>query len=239
MPRELEFQKYLIELMNDVRYSMRQQAIMLGATSGSGGGGGSPPGGFIGQLGQTNVAGDTDELRELSSGSASNLLWNLNRIRYWETVQFGSSQPNPSFAGQFWVDNSIGNQLNFRNGDDTDWIPISTGQALFTAEGTLSTATGSLRVYNCLSRTVEIKKVFLSVSDAPTGADIIVDLNNGGTTVFTTQSNRPKIVDGANTGYTTTINLATWADGEYLTFDIDQIGSGTPGQNLTVHVVYS
>lgn len=245
MPRELSFNQYLTELLNDVKYTWRQNAIVLGGTSGSGGGYGSPPGGFVGQLPQSAVTGDVDELRVLSSGSATSLLWNLNRIRYWETVQFGTSAPTPTFAGQFWVDTSSGSQLNFRNATDTGWVSASSGsvlpnsQAVFTVEGVVSTGSGSLRIYNSMGRTVTISKVFLSANTAPTGADIIVDLNNNGSTVFSTQSNRPRIVDGANTGYTTTINSSSWADGQYLTFDRDQVGSGTPGSDLTVHVVYS
>ena len=66
-----------------------------------------------------------------------------------------------------------------------------------------------------------------------------VDVNKNGTTIFTTQSNRPTISDGNNTGYTTNIDIASWADGDYLTMDVDQVGSTEPGRNLTVHIVYT
>lgn len=245
MPREQSFYIDLLNRFDYMRQVVKTTSLVLGGSSGSGGGGGSPPGGFIGQLPQTKVSGDTDELVELSSGSASSLLWNLNRIRYWETVQFGSVAPATTFAGQFWVDTSSGSDLNFRNATDTAWISASSGsytpnsQAVFSVEGTVSTGSGSLRIYNTLGRTVTISKVFLGVGTAPTGDSIIVDCNNSGTTIFTNQANRPVITAGNNTGFTTTIDIPAWADGEYLTIDRDSVGSSIPGSDLTAHIVYS
>lgn len=243
--RELDFNKQLIELLNDARYSWRQQAITLGGSSGSGGGGGSPPGGFIGMLPQTVVTADTTEARVLSSGSGTNLVWNLNRIRYWETVQFGTVAPSPTFAGQFWVDTSSGSQLNFRNGDDTGWVSASSGsvslnsQALFSVEGVVSTGSGSMRIYNVLGRTVTISKVFLAVSNPPSGSSLTCDINLDSVSIFSAPGDRPSITAGNYTGYTTTIGTAAWPDGSYLTMDRDAVGASTPGSDLTVHVVYS
>jgi hypothetical protein len=113
------------------------------------------------------------------------------------------------------------------------------GQAVFTVEGAVALSTGTLRIYNCLGKTATISEVFLSAGTAPTGAALIVDVNLDGTTIFTTQSNRPQIAADANTGNTTTIEVASWQDGHYLTMDVDQVGSGVAGSDLTVHVVYS
>jgi hypothetical protein len=112
-------------------------------------------------------------------------------------------------------------------------------ETVFTKEGTLTVGAGTIRIYNKLGSTVTISQVFLSVGTAPTGAAIIVDVNINGTTIFTTQSNRPQIAAGANTGFSTTIESASLADGNYLTADVDQIGSGTAGADLTVHVIYT
>jgi len=108
---------------------------------------------------------------------------------------------------------------------------------IFTVEGDLAVATGKIRIYNLTGVDKTITQAFGSVSNAPTGAAILADVNIDGTTIFTTQSNRLSIAAGANTGTTTTIENATWAAGSYLALDIDQIGSTTPGYNLTVHVV--
>lgn len=110
--------------------------------------------------------------------------------------------------------------------------------AIFTIEEDLTTTIGKLRVYNLTGVTKTITKVYLSVSNAPVGAAIIADVNKNGTTLFTTQTNRPQIAAAAYTGSTATIENNQWADGDYLTLDIDQVGSTSPGFNLTAHVVY-
>ncbi len=85
--------------------------------------------------------------------------------------------------------------------------------------------------------TLTITEVRLKVKTAPTGAAIIVDVNKGGTTIFTTQSNRPQIADGATEGNTTTIEVNSLVKGDDLTFDIDQVGSSTAGSQLMVEII--
>ena len=108
---------------------------------------------------------------------------------------------------------------------------------IFTVEQDLTVNTGKLRIYNMTGTSKTITQVFGSVSNAPVGASVLVDVNIDGTTIFTTQSNRLTIAAGDFTGNTATIENATWAAGSYLTMDIDQIGSTSSGHNLTVHVV--
>jgi hypothetical protein len=110
---------------------------------------------------------------------------------------------------------------------------------MFTVEGTLTVASSPLRIYNCFGATRTISKVFISVNTAPTGASILVDVNLDGTTIFSTQSNRPAITATNFTGVTTTIDVASWQDGHYLTVDVDQIGSTIAGANLTIHIVHA
>jgi len=71
----------------------------------------------------------------------------------------------------------------------------------------------------------------------PVGADIIVDINKNGTTIFTTQGNRPTIPDGQNKGAkSATPDVTAIAEGDIITIDCDQVGSTTPGSDLTVYV---
>ena len=118
-------------------------------------------------------------------------------------------------------------------------LPKLNSQLLSSIEGVLVVTTGKLRFYNETGRTLTISKVKLAVDTAPVGAAIIVDVHKNGVTVFTTQSNRPQIAAAANEGESTTIEVPSWADGDYLTVDVDQIGSSTAGSDLTVHVIYS
>ena len=117
--------------------------------------------------------------------------------------------------------------------------PLS-GQAVFTIEGDVSIGTGSTLIYNHLGRTAHIIGVYVAcpVGSGPVGSDMIIDVHKGGTTIFTNQANRPRIVDGSSTGNTTTIDIPNWANGEYLTVDRDAVGSGTAGSDLTVTIVY-
>jgi len=110
---------------------------------------------------------------------------------------------------------------------------------IFTVEGAISVDSNPLRIYNNFGENKTISEVFLSIDTPPTDASILVDVNKDATTIFTNQANRPSIAAGANTGNTTTVDVPTWADGEYLTMDVDQIGSGTAGSYLTVHIIYS
>lgn len=113
------------------------------------------------------------------------------------------------------------------------------GQTLtYSLAGTVSTGTGKARLYNDTGVPLTIRAVRASVGTAPTGASLIVDVNKGGTTIFTTQANRPTIAAGTNTsGKVTAINVTTLNDGEYVTVDIDQVGSTVAGADLVVQVL--
>ena len=98
--------------------------------------------------------------------------------------------------------------------------------------GALTAVAGSSRLY--LSGSYTLADYRVSVGTAPTGASLIVDINKNGTTLFTTQGNRPTIAAGANLGSTTAPAVTTFAAGDYITVDVDQIGSTVAGSDLAV-----
>lgn len=107
----------------------------------------------------------------------------------------------------------------------------------FSLPGTLDTATGAARIYNDTGVTLTIRSVRASVGTAPTGASILVDIDVSGTTIFTTQANRPAIAVSTNTsGKVTNMDVTTIADGSYFTVDVDQVGSTIAGSDLVVQV---
>jgi len=107
----------------------------------------------------------------------------------------------------------------------------------FATSGTLVASTvGTFRWYNDTGQTLTFISVRASVDTAPTGQSILCDVNVDGTTIWSTQANRVAVAAAANTGESTTFNTTTIADGSYLTVDIDQVGSGTAGADLTVTV---
>lgn len=104
--------------------------------------------------------------------------------------------------------------------------------------GNLVAGTGKHRIYNDSGVDLSIRACRASAGTPPTGQPVIIDVNDDGTTIFTTQANRPTIAAGANTsGSVTSMNDTTWQAGHYLTVDVDQIGSGTAGADLVVQVL--
>jgi hypothetical protein len=82
-----------------------------------------------------------------------------------------------------------------------------------------------------------IDEVVVHVATAPLVQAILIDVNDDGTTIFTTQSNRPSIGAGTNDATSGTPDGGyAIAAGSVITVDIDQVGVGTPGTTLTVFI---
>lgn len=116
-------------------------------------------------------------------------------------------------------------------------VRYSTGQRqllAFSNTGALSVQTGTHRMY--VEHGSTILAVRAAVGTAPTGAAILVDVNKNGTTIFTTQANRPSIAAAGFTALAAAVNVPALAPGDYLTVDVDQVGSTVAGSDLTVTV---
>lgn len=109
----------------------------------------------------------------------------------------------------------------------------------YSATGNVTTGAGKARFVNDTGETLRLRKVSLTVGTAPTGADLLVDVNVNGTTAFSVQANRPKVVAGQTSGSAVpavTGNDVDVAPGAVITVDVDQIGSTVAGADLTVVV---
>ena len=125
--------------------------------------------------------------------------------------------------------------------DGSAWVAIGgTGaiikEVVFSSNGNLTVTPGATRVYNTMGISFHATKVLISVNTPPTGDVVTVDVHKDGVTIFTNQAHRPSIAAGQYTGETTTIDLPDWNDDSYYTVDVDNIGSGDPGSDLTVHI---
>lgn len=105
--------------------------------------------------------------------------------------------------------------------------------------GTLSVQTGV--DYISLPDNATIERVDLIAATAPTGANLICDIerstDGGGswTTIFTGGTNRPVMTAGSRTGNTTTIDVpAATANTHLYRAKISQVGSTIAGANLSV-----
>lgn len=108
----------------------------------------------------------------------------------------------------------------------------------FFKTGALTVTTGTQRLP--IDGTYTIIGTRLMVGTAPTGANILVDVNKNGTSIYTTQANRPSVADGQNAGGPGAApDITALVAGDYLTVDIDQVGSSVAGSDLTVTVIVS
>lgn len=84
---------------------------------------------------------------------------------------------------------------------------------------------------------VEIIEVEAYLGTQPTGSAVTIDLNLNGTTMYTTQANRPSVAVATNSD-TTVPDITTVTDGDTLSVDIDAIDSNGIGAGLSVTVRY-
>lgn len=130
--------------------------------------------------------------------------------------------------------------------DDTSLLETQAGAAqkalesqreliTVTLPGTLSAGAGALR-YPIGTGTWTIASVRVTLGTAPTGSAAIVDVNKNGTTIYATQANRPTVADGANAATGGTASTTSVTAGDYLSVDVDQVGSTTPGSDLVVAI---
>ena len=103
--------------------------------------------------------------------------------------------------------------------------------------GALVAGGGPIRIP--FPRAATITNVAAVINTAPTGASVIIDVNKNGTTIFTTQANRPTIAVSTNADNTSTPDVTSIAANDYLTVDVDQIGSTVAGSDLTVRIDYT
>ncbi len=110
-------------------------------------------------------------------------------------------------------------------------------QLLATVEGSVEVRAGKLKFPNHTGTSYTLLGVYLDIDTAPLGADLIVNVKKNGQTL-TTPENRPHIAAGSLAGNTAALSLTSWADGETITVDVDQVGSAAAGSDLTITMVY-
>jgi hypothetical protein len=86
------------------------------------------------------------------------------------------------------------------------------------------------------TRALTIEKVYANVKTAPTGANLVIDINKNATTIWSTQANRLTILAAALSGTQDAFNVTSLVEGDILTIDLDTVGSTIAGESLTVEV---
>jgi hypothetical protein len=75
------------------------------------------------------------------------------------------------------------------------------------------------------------QSLYAIVKSAPAGDDIVFGVNKNGVAI---QSSKIIIPDGNTSGSSTDFSVSTFLVGDYLSIDIDQVGSATAGSDATV-----
>jgi hypothetical protein len=124
-------------------------------------------------------------------------------------------------------------------GVDATWTPKPLAGALTPyvfsdARVPLTIGAGTMKIPNLTGKTLTIVGVRVDLAVAPTGGTFIVDVNKNGTTIFTTQANRPTVAIAATFANSGAVNVSSWAPGETLTVDIDAVNTAS---GLTVTII--
>src|SRR3990167_3225143 len=173
------------------------------------------------------------------------------------TLECLTTNPNGSILGThgelkcaaFGGDDYICMNVGTGPAKTTEWTCLNIGSTgaspttgIFCA-GTLSTSMGCEQFRGRIPVACTVNRIDATVTTAPTGSTILIDVNECTTPTSctsiwnVTQSNRLTISTSAFTASQTTFDDNSIALGNYIGFDIDQIGSTVAGNNLTVTVV--
>jgi hypothetical protein len=106
---------------------------------------------------------------------------------------------------------------------------------VFTVTGTATIGTSVAPALPAIS-SMTFNKAYVYCKTPPTGANLIVDINKNGTSIWgTNTANRVTLTAGSAIPCTqTSFDTTTCVENDIITVDIDQVGSTEPGQDLTV-----
>lgn len=86
-------------------------------------------------------------------------------------------------------------------------------------------------------RASEIESVYMHCRDTGTSSSTIIDVNRNGTTIFTTQSNRPTLAYNDSDKVASAVpDITGLSVGDVLSVDIDQAATGAEGLSVVVAV---
>ncbi len=115
-------------------------------------------------------------------------------------------------------------------------------QALTVAvsDETTDLTTGTAKITFRAPHAMELIEVRANVNTAPTGANLNIDVNDSGTTIFSTILSIDAGEKTSTTAATTAvISDSSIADDAEITIDIDQIGSTIAGKGLKITFIYT
>ena len=154
---------------------------------------------------------------------------------YKSTGPLASDDSSDGYAkGDIWIDQVAG--LSYICIDDTDdaavWLQLGSGGSAgggsltFAVDGVLAVAGNVPNAY-VFTADATIEEWYVYLKETGTAGSSIFDINLNGTTIFTTQANRPEVAyDDADGVVIATPDVTDFVAGDVLTFDIDQVATG-------------
>ena len=130
-------------------------------------------------------------------------------------------------------------QMDARLSDRVNSIATNGQIVAYSVSGVLSTSVGDFPLYNDTTGIRTITSIRASVGSSPSGSPVIVDVLNGGASIF--GGNSPLIINpGSNTVvYTNAANFNNIVEvGDSLTVNITAVGSTFSGSDLVVQVTW-
>ena len=115
------------------------------------------------------------------------------------------------------------------------WAGVPAELVIACSDETTNLTTGTAKVTFRMPYAMTLSSVRASVNTAPTGSTLVVDINEGGSTILSTKLS----IDASELTSTTAATAAVisdtaLADDASITIDIDQIGSTIAGKGLKI-----
>lgn len=118
-------------------------------------------------------------------------------------------------------------------GGDSQCIPIAC------SDETTALTTGTAKVTFRMPYAFTLTEVRASLTTAPTGAALVVDINEGGSSIMGTDKLSIDATETTSTTAATPADLTdtALADNAVITIDVDQVGSTVAGAGLKVYLI--
>jgi hypothetical protein len=177
----------------------------------------------------------TNQIQEIPLADTLDLSGNfINQINVTGISTLGAVQISSGI-----VTASSGIVTYYGDGSKLSGISKTAEIGLACSDETTSLTTGTAKVTFRMPYNMTLSEVRLNVNTAPTGSALVVNVLQGGSTVFST---KPQIDAGTQTsvgsGTTAVISDSSLASDAEITIDIDQIGSGTEkGKGLKIWLI--
>jgi hypothetical protein len=106
------------------------------------------------------------------------------------------------------------------------------------AQGTAASVGANKTNEIVIERDGIITKAFIHAKGAPSGSALIVDINVNGTSIWSVvQANRLQLAADATDGTQVSFDTVNVVEGDVFSIDVDQVGSSTPGQDISVQLL--